>query len=231
MLLISLTSLEFVCIASALSGQVQEGEFTNGLKVAGTGYFEVGVSVKDRNLALEYNSFMTGDGDLEMDTGTVESQRAGRLPGMGNSSAIPLNLWENTRITYSGTTPMVGTKYINSKSFWGGIGAEVQESFSVTEMEREGSTFFASTDPSTYTTDPDKIARLLRTSPVDSVGIATRNSFNGTWQTDAHLHKFLTKDIKVHESFTGTFEVEKRLVFRDDPAGEKREAGCEGLDC
>ena len=229
MLLIFLISFEHIGIA--LSGNVQEGEFTNGLKVAGTGYFEVGVSVKDRNLALEYNSFMTGDGDLEMDTGTVESQRAGRLPGMGNSSAIPLNLWENTRISYSGTTPMVGTKYINSKSFWGGIGAEVQESFSVTEMEREGSTFFASTNPSSYTTDPDEIARLIRTSPVDSVGISTRNSFNGTWQTDAHLHKFLTKDVKVHESFTGTFEVEKRLVFRDDPAGDKREAGCEGIDC
>ncbi len=231
MLLIFLHSLVHAGMASALSGQVQEGEFTNGLKVAGTGYFEVGVSVKDRNLALEYNSFMTGDGDLEMDTGTVESQKAGRLPGMGNSSAIPLNLWENTRISYSGTTPMVGTKYINSKSFWGGIGAEVQESFSVTEMEREGSTFFASTNPSTYTADPDRIARLLLTSPVDSVGISTRNSFNGTWQTDAHLHKFLTKDVKVHESFTGTFEVEKRLVFRDDPAGEKKEPGCDGIDC
>jgi hypothetical protein len=231
LLLIFLFTLEQTGIASALSGQVQEGEFTNGLKVAGTGYFEVGVSVKDRNLALEYNSFMTGDGDLEMDTGTVESQRAGRLPGMSNDSTIPLNLWENTRITYSGTTPMVGTKYINSKSFWGGIGAEVQESVSVTEMEREGSTFFASTNPSSYTADPNEIARLLSTSPVDSVGISTRNSFNGTWQTDAHLHKMFSKDVKVHESFTGTFDVEKRLVFRDDPAKEKREAGCEGIDC
>lgn len=231
MLLISLFSLGHIGMTSALSGQIQEGEFTNGLKVAGTGYFEVGVSVKDRNLALEYDSFMTGDGDLELDTGTVESQRAGRLPGMGNGSTIPLNLWESTKVTYSGTTPMVGSKYIHSKSFWGGIGAEVQESFSVTEMEREGSTFFASTDPSTYTADPDKIAELLKTSPVDSVGISTRNSFNGTWQTDAHLHKMLSKDVKVHESFTGTFDVEKRLVFRDEPAEKKREAGCEGIDC
>lgn len=230
-LLISLFSLECIGITAALSGQIQEGEFTNGLKVAGTGYFEVGVSVKDRNLALEYNSFMTGDGDLEMDTETVESQRAGRLPGMKNSSAIPLNLWENTRVTYSGTTPMIGTKYINSKSFWGGIGAEVQESFSVTEMEREGSTFFASTDPTTYITNPNQIAELLRTSPVDSVGIETRNSFNGTWQTDAHLHKMFSKDVKVHESFTGTFDVEKRLVFREDPTEGKRESGCEGIDC
>ncbi|WP_292477153.1 hypothetical protein [Methanothrix sp.] len=136
LLLIFLIFSGQIDMASALSGKVQEGEFTNGLRVAGTGYFEVGVSIKDRDLALEYNSFMTGDGDLEMDTGTVESQRAGRLPGMGNSSLIPLNLWESSRISYFGTTPMVGTKHIHSKSFWGGIGAQVQESFSVTEMER-----------------------------------------------------------------------------------------------
>lgn len=229
--MIFLFSFEQMGIASALSGNIQEGEFTNNLKVAGTGYFEVGVSVKDRNLALEYSNFMTGDGDLEMDTGTVESQSAGRLPGMDSSSTIPLNLWENTRITYSGTTPMVGTKYINSKAFWGGIGAEVQESFSVTEMERVGSTFFASTDPSSYITDPDQIARLFKASPVDSVGIETKNSFNGTWQTDAHLHKMFSKDVKVHESFTGTFDVEKRLVFREDPAKGRKEAGCKGIDC
>jgi hypothetical protein len=230
-LLIFLISSGQIDMASALSGKVQEGEFTNGLKVAGTGYFEVGVSIKDRDLALEYNSFMTGDGDLEMDTGTVESQRAGRLPGMDNSSLIPLNLWESARISYFGTTPMVGTKYIHSKSFWGGIGAQVRESFSVTEMEREGSTFFASADPSSCAADQEKIAGLLRARPVDSVGIATRNSFNGTWQTDAHLHKLLSKDVKAHESFTGTFDVEKRLIFREEPGGVKRDAGCEGIDC
>ena len=50
-------------------------EFTNGLKVAGTGYFEVGVSAKDRNLAL-VQQLHDRDRDLEMDE-TVESQRAG----------------------------------------------------------------------------------------------------------------------------------------------------------
>ena len=84
---------------------------------------------------------------------------------------------------------------------------------------------------SPYITNPNQIAELLRTSPVDSVGIETRNSFNGTWQTDAHLHKMFSKDVKVHESFTGTFDVEKRLVFREDPTEGKRESGCEGIDC
>ena len=231
MLLIFLFSLEPIYATPALIEQFQDGEFSNRLKVTGTGTFEVGVSVKDRDLALEYENFMYGDGDLEMDTGTVEAQRAAKLPGMGNGSAVPLNLYENTRLTYSGKTPMVGMKYINSRAFWGGIGAEITETFSVTEMEREGSSFFASTNPASYMTDPKKIAEMLKASPVHTVGMDTKNSFNGTWQTDARMHKMFSKDLKVHESFTGKFDVEKRLVFRENPVEEKKQSGCDSIDC
>lgn len=231
MLLIFLFSLEPINATPALIEQFQDGEFSNRLKVTGTGTFEVGVSVKDRNLALEYENFMYGDGDLEMDTGTVEAQRAAKLPGMGNGSAVPLNLYENTRLTYSGKTPMVGMKHINSKAFWGGIGAEITETFSVTEMEREGSSFFASTNPASYMTDPKKIAEMLKASPVHTVGMDTKNSFNGTWQTDARMHKMFSKDLKVHEAFTGKFDVEKRLVFRENPVEEKKQSGCDSIDC
>ncbi len=215
----------------AIAEQVQDGEFCNKLKVTGTGSFEVGVSVKDRELALEYYNIMYGDGDLEMDSNTVEAQRASQLPGMGNGSTVPLNLWDSNKLTYSGKTPMVGMKYIHSKSFWGGIGAEVMETFSVTEMEREGSSYFASTNPASYMTDPKKIAQMLATSPVHTVGIETKNAFNGTWQTDARMHKMFSKDVKVHEAFTGRFDVEKRLVFHEDPTPEKRQMGCDGIDC
>lgn len=231
MLLIFLFSLEPIYATPALIEQVQDGEFSNRLKVTGTGTFEVGVSVKDRQLALEYDNFMYGDGDLEMDTGTVEAQRAAKLPGMGNGSAVPLNLYENTKLTYSGKTPMVGMKYINSKAFWGGIGAEITETFSVTEMEREGSSFFASTNPASYMTDANKIAEMLKASPVHTVGMDTKNSFNGTWQTDARMHKMFSKDLKVHEAFTGKFDVEKRLVFRENPVEEKKQSGCDSIDC
>jgi len=230
LLLIFLLSPGPIYATPAINEQVQDGEFTNKLKVTGTGYFEVGVSVKDRHLALEYDNFMTGDGDLEMDTGTVEAQRSAKLPGMTSGLAVPMNLFENTRLTYSGQTPMVGIKHINSDSFWGGIGAEITESFSVTEMDREGSSYFASTNPASYTADPKKIAELLKASPVHTVGIETRNAFNGTWQTDAHMHKMFSKDLKVHESFTGKFDVEKRLVFHENPVAEKEPRGC-GIDC
>ena len=215
----------------AITERVQDGEFCNKLKVTGTGSFEVGVSVKDRELALEYYNIMYGDGDLEMDSNTVEAQRASQLPGMGNGSTVPLNLWDSNKLTYSGKTPMVGMKYIHSKSFWGGIGAEVMETFSVTEMEREGSSYFASTNPASYMTDPKKIAQMLAASPVHTVGMETKNAFNGTWQTDARMHKMFSKDVKVHEAFTGRFDVEKRLVFHEDPTPEKRQMGCDGIDC
>ena len=231
LLLMLLLSVEQVFATPAITEQVQDGDFCNRLKVTGTGTFEVGVSVKDRQLALEYDNFMYGDGDLEMDSGTVEAQRAAKLPGMDNGSAVPLNLWESSKITYSGKTPMVGIKYINSKAFWGGIGAEIMETFSVTEMEREGGSYFASTNPASYITDPRKIEEMLRVSPVHTVGIQTKNSFNGTWQTDARMHKMFSKDLKVHESFTGKFDVEKMIKFRESPVEEKKQSGCDGIDC
>jgi len=230
-LLILISSLELAFATPAITEQVQDGDFCNMLKVTGTGAFEVGVSVKDRQLALEYSNFMYGDGDLEMDSGTVEAQRAAKLPGMENGSAVPLNLWESNKLTYSGKTPMVGMKYINSKAFWGGIGAEITESFSVTEMEREGSSYFASTNPASYITDPRRIEEILKTSPVHTVGIQTKNSFNGTWQTDARMHKMFSKDLKVHEAFTGKFDVEKMIKFRESPVEEKKQSGCEDIDC
>ena len=231
MLLLFLFALGPVHATPAITEQVQDGEFCNKLKVTGTGSFEVGVSVKDRELALEYYNLMYGDGDLEMDSNTVEAQKASQLPGMGNGSTVPLNMWDSNKLTYSGKTPMVGMKYIHSKSFWGGIGAEVMETFSVTEMEREGSSYFASTNPASYMTDPKKIAQMLATSPVHTVGIETKNAFNGTWQTDARMHKMFSKDVKIHEAFTGRFDVEKRLVFHEDPTPEKRQMGCDGIDC
>ena len=221
-----------MCSATpAITEPMQDGDFCNKLKVVGTGTFEVGVSVKDKELALEYFNLMYGEGDLELDTGTVQAQRAAKLPGMENGSSVPLNLYESSKLTFSGKTPMVGMKYIHSKAFWGGIGAEIAETFSVTEMEWEGASYFASTNPASYMTDAGRIEEMLKASPVHTVAMQTRNSFNGTWQTDARMHKIFSKDLKVHESFSGQFEVEKMIKFHESPKEEKKHSGCSGIDC
>jgi hypothetical protein len=178
----------------------------------------------------------------------TDSANASLQPGRGNhehKDKTNLNLYENTKMTYSGETPLVGGKYLNSKWFYGGIGASVQEMFAVNEMEKQQESFFASTTPYTklaYNHDflddlqeagrkTWKVDKLMGNNPAHLIGIDTKNTFNGTWGTDALWHKIFYKDIKAHEMFTGKFEAEKLLKFHEYPVPEKENIACDGIDC
>jgi hypothetical protein len=156
-----------------------------------------------------------------------------------------LNLYENTKMTYSGEIPLVGGKFLHSKKFYGGIGANIQEMFAVNEMEKEQEAFFASTTPYTKLAynrdflddlkeagrDTKRVDKLMGNNPAHLIGIDTKNTFNGTWGTDATWHKIFYKDIKSHEMFTGKFEAEKLLKFHEYPVPEKEHIACDGIDC
>ncbi|MGE5373372.1 MAG: hypothetical protein ACM3KS_00165 [Phycisphaerales bacterium] len=215
----------------AIKEPVQDSDFVNDLKVVGTGTIDVWTSVVDKTIALEYYSSLQGDGDIEMDTGSATAERSENIHGCLNGTSVPLNLYQTASITYSGKTPLVGIKHIKSNSFYGGIGAEINEYFSVTELERVDKTFFASTDPASYMTDPKKIAQALGVSPVHSVGAETKQSFNGTWITDSKMHKIFSKDVKIHEAFAGKYDVQKMLKFHENPSAEKLEKACDDIDC
>ncbi|MDF0590732.1 hypothetical protein [Candidatus Methanocrinis natronophilus] len=190
-------------------------------------------SIVDKKIALEYYSMMTGDGAIEMDSTHVYSQEPNRLirhvpnysydwedpdNATNATKAAKLNFFENTKMTYdSDRAPLQGGKFINSKAFYGGIGANIQEMFSVNQMEKDQTVFFGSTKNSTVT---------------HTVGLQTLNSFNGTWGTDAHMHKIFYKDIRSHELFSGQFEVQKEIKFHENPVAEpSRIRPCAGVDC
>jgi hypothetical protein len=130
---------------------VQYEQFCEAQKVSGTGVIDVSTSVIDKKIALEYYNTLAGDGDVELDSEHAYSQDADKLKrnitsvNGGNESG--LNLYEKTKLTYAGEDPLTGGKYLNSKAFYGGIGANVQEMFSVNEMEKDETSFFASTTP------------------------------------------------------------------------------------
>jgi hypothetical protein len=248
---------------------IQYEQFCEAQKVAGTGIVDVSTSIVDKKLALEYYNTMAGDGDLELDQEHLYSQNpekiAREVDSVNNGTKSGFNLIETTKMTYAGDTPLVGGKLLNSKAFYGGIGAQVQEMFSVYEMEKDQTSFFASTTPyrarnvspngtvSPGEIDPkdllekdllekagrngttvDKMMRSYPDAiyiPTHLIGIDTKNSFNGTWGTDAKWHKIFYKDIKAHEMFTGTFEAEKLIKFHENPVPEKQEKPCNGVDC
>jgi hypothetical protein len=242
---------------------IQYEQFCENQKISGTGVVDVSTSIIDKQIALEYYNVMAGDGDLELDSEHAYSQNADKL--MRNISSVNggnksnLNLFENTKLTYSGTTPLTGGKYLHSKEFYGGIGADVQEMFSVNQMEKDETSFFSSTMPYyTASIDPSSTLQKLKDAgeardtawvedimtsydpetgeelaynPAHLIGIETKQTFNGTWGTDAKWHKIFYKDIKAHEMFTGQFEAEKTIKFHENPTPEKLQAACDGIDC
>jgi len=219
-LLIAVLAMGEAAGSPAITEPAQNEDFYNRVRASGTGYFEVGSSVVDRRMGLEYYSIMYGDGHLEMDSKSVVSNRAGNVQGTLNGTSVPLNLLEDVKMSYSGKTPMVGMKYIHSNDFYGGIGAEVQEFFEVTEMEKVQTTYFASTDPASQVSDPAGASALRRSSPAHMVGMDLATSFNGTLQTDYRWHKIFYKDMKEHQTFSGVFDVERTLRFHENPTFE-----------
>jgi hypothetical protein len=235
---------------SPIAPPVQYEQFCENQKVSGTGIVDVSTSIVDKSIALEYYNVMSGNGDLELDQEHDYSQNADKLrravASVNGGKDSNLNLFENTKLTYSGQTPLVGAKYLNSKAFYGGIGADIQETFAVTEMEKEQTSYFVSTTPYNppCTTpekliddlknagrDTDAVACLMGNNPAHLIGIDTKNTFNGTWGTDAKWHKIFYKDIKAHEMFSGQFEAEKTLKFHENPVPEESHKPCEGIDC
>jgi hypothetical protein len=235
---------------------VQYEQFCEAQKVSGTGIIDVSTSIIDKKIALEYYNTMAGDGDLELDSEHAYSQDAEKL--MRNVSSVNggdksgFNLYETTKLTYAGETPLTGGKYLHSKAFYGGIGADVQEMFSVNEMEKDETAFFASTTPyqPMANVSPEDLIKMLKEAgrnteeveylmtasngiyvPSHLIGLEIKNSFNGTWGTDAKWHKIFYKDIKAHEMFTGTFEAEKTIKFHENPVPDKIQAPCDGIDC
>lgn len=235
---------------------VQYEQFCEAHKVSGTGTIDTSTSIIDKKIALEYYDSMTGDGDLELDQETAYSQNADKLKrnvssvNGGNKSA--LNLYQDTKMTYAGETPLTGGKLLNSKEFYGGIGAKVQELFSVNEMEQDETAFFSSTTPYEPADGikPEDLGSQLKSAgrnttkveelmtdkngiynPAHVIGLETKTSFNGTWGTDASWHKIFYKDIKAHEMFSGVFEAEKTIKFHENPVPERVHVPCEGIDC
>ena len=218
-------------MSNAIPESVQFEQFCDAETIAGSGIIDVSTSVIDKRIALDYSNVMAGEGDLEMDSERAFSEKAGNLKRNVTNETMPLNLFEDTKMSYSGPTPLVGGKNLRSVEFYGGIGAEISEDFSVNELEKEQTLFFASTDPGSQVENLSLAADLRNESPVHLVGANTKNAFNGTWGMQSKWHEILQKDIKSSQVFSGRFEAEKTIKFHEAPVKGDTKKACEGIDC
>jgi PKD repeat protein len=244
-----------VIVLPSTKPPVQYGQFYEAQNISGTGVVDVSTSILDKSIALEFNSAMAGEGDIELDSEHAYTQNADllkrNLSAVNGSNESTLNLYGSTKLAYSGAEPLVGGERLHSRELYGGMGASVQEIFAAREIEREQTAFFAQTLPyrplnNSAETLPGELERAGRdTARVDQlmhsregvynpsqlVGIEAKAAFNGTWGTDARWHRMFYKDIAAHEMFTGKFEAEKLLKFHRYPVPERWHVPCEGIDC
>jgi hypothetical protein len=220
---------------------VQYEQFCEAQKVSGTGIIDVSTSIIDKKIALEYYNTMAGDGDMELDSEHAYSQNPDKLKrtvsSVNNSETVGLNLYETTKLTYAGETPLTGGKYLHSKAFYGGIGAEVQEMFSVNEMEKDETSFFASTTPyrpqnispttlkklDNASYDPEKLIKgpnggLLKVADRNTTLVEARMTSNEGYYIPSHLIGMETKT-----SFNGTWGTDAKwhkIFYKDIKAHE-----------
>jgi len=248
------TDIAIVKTATKDGEPIQYGQFCEAQKITGTGIIDAITSMRDRKIALEYHNTMNGDGDIELDQEQAYSEVSDKLKrsieSVNGGKESTLNLYENSRLTYSGNNPLQGEKYLHSESLYGGTGANVREAFSVQDMEKEEVSFFAQTMPyqprdglknfrkgmKEAGRNITRVDELMKTkegisNPAYLLGLQVKNTFNGTWGTDASWHKIFYKNIKAHEMFSGNFEVEKQIKFHQYPVKDKREMACNGIDC
>ena len=210
----------------------QYEQFCEAQKISGTGVVDISTSMVNKKIALVFNEALAGEGDISLEAERAMSERAGKLlRPVGKEKEMPLNFYESTKMAYTGLTPLTGVKEISSRKLYGGIDANVNEAFSVSEMERESSGFLATTDVTTGFKNGTEAAALKLKSPAMLVGIDTKNAFNGTWGTDSSWREIFQKNILAHQRFTGKFEADKLIKLHEKVAPGKERRGCDGIDC
>ena len=246
--------IELVKTAVRDGEPIQYGQFCEAHKISGTGLVDIDTAVKDKKIALEYSNVMNGEGDIEIEQEQAYSEIADKLKrnidSVNGGNESTLNLYESTKMLYSGEIPLQGEKRLHSKALYGGMGSELREAFSVRQMEADEVSFFVQTMPyepyngwkdfqkglEEVGRDTKKMDALMRTreninNSAYLMGLENSNVFNGTWGTEAIWHKILYKDINAREMFTGDFEVKKQIKFHEYPAEDRKEKGCIGIDC
>jgi hypothetical protein len=219
-----LTYFNLALAMEAVETPLQYSQLCEAQKISGHGLGEVSISLLDSQLGLDYSSSLAGDGDFDINQVHAYSQRAEllqrRIEAINQTHSLSLNLFQNIKLTYSGTTPLVGANSLASA-----IGGEVDEKFTVYQMDRDQTSFVASTK------DKNETDMIQASNPVHLMGIDTRNSFEGVWGTVSTWHEMLSKDIKAYETFKGKFEIEKLIKFHESPIPEPEEPACRGIDC
>lgn len=174
--------------------KVQSYDYVSETTISGVGQFQLNKDVRSMNTGVKSNKdiYFSGSVDALMKNEYLVEKAMGQTPTFQECDAV-----ENYMALNSGDT-LMGTEISKSSLVFGGVGAKVQESYNLQEMEYEIQ------EIDFHHTGPEKRAEFQ-----------TADNFTGYLAIDAKQTIPGQRGTSEREEYLGSFEIQRRLVFAD----------------
>ncbi len=188
--------------------RVQAFDYASETSVSGTGQFQINKNVRsmDSGIKSTKNVLFSGSVDALVKNEYLVDEARGENPNFQEKDAV-----DNYNAVSQGDA-LVGTESFKSSAVFGGVGAKFQESYDLQQME------FKSQDLTLHQTGSLKKMAEFKTA----------DNFTGYYQIDAKQVVPGQKSLKEFEEYLGSFEISRRILFRDNT---KSEPACQEGDC
>jgi len=184
--------------------KVQAFDYASETQVSGTGQFQINKNVRSMNSGIKSTKNVLFDGSVDalVKNEYLVDQAKGKNPNFEEQDAVD---------NYVGPG-LIGTESFKSSAIFGGVGAKVQESYDVQQMEFKNQDF-----------------TLHQTGSLKKMAeFKTADNFTGYFLIDAKQIIPGQRSLKEYEEYIGSFEINRRILFRDNT---KSNPPCREADC
>jgi len=197
------------CKSSSGAGYfyVQDLDYASETAITGTGQFRLDKNVHSMNSAIRSDKtvLFSGTVDALVKNEYLVDHSKGKNPTFEEQDAV-----DNYNAVLPGDA-LIGVESFRSSAIFGGVGARLQQSYDVQQMEFKSQSFNLQTG--TY----KKTAEFK-----------TADNFTGFYLIDAKQIAPGQKSLKEHEEYLGSFEINRKIIFRNQPTWR---TPCSELDC
>jgi hypothetical protein len=189
--------------------QVQDYDYASETSVSGTGQFKIKKDVRSMNSGIKSNKdvYVSGYIDALVKNEYLVDEARGKNPNFEEKDVV------DNYVAMAPGDALLGSESFKSSAVFGGIGAKIQESYNVQEMEFENQSF-----------------NLHQTGSMKKMAeFNTADNFTGYYAIDAKQIVPGAKNLNEHDEFLGSYEIKRKILFKDRPIFAK--PICFGDEC
>lgn len=191
--------------------QVQGYDYASETAVSGTGQFQINKDVRSMSSGIKSNKAVSVSGSVDalVKNEYLVDEAKGR-----NSNFEEKDQVDNYQALQAGDA-LQGTESFKSSAVFGGVGAKVKESYNLQAMEYEDQSFI-----------------LHQTGIMaKSAEFKTADNFTGYYSLEAKQVIAGQKSLKEQDVFLGSYEIQRRILFRNKPTPSTTTVCFDGDSC